>query len=146
MSTGGEAFVTATTEWTLPLWSGRLLVGVDGKTPVAASGEEVLVVAAGGRPLSPLWPVAALGEEVFGVAVGGEVSAAAAGKAAIKGGGSIDRDAARAGISQWRMTRWRPWLVVIGGWTWGRAAPRSRPPDRGDRPTEEADGGGEQAS
>ena len=48
MATGGEAFVAATTEWALPLWSGRLLVGVDGKIPVTASGEEALVVVAGG--------------------------------------------------------------------------------------------------
>ena len=48
VATGGEAFVASTTEWTLPLWSGRLLVGVDVKTPVAASGKEALVIAAGG--------------------------------------------------------------------------------------------------
>ena len=49
MAAGGEAFVTATTERALPQWSERLLAGVDKKTPVAASGEEVLVVAAGGE-------------------------------------------------------------------------------------------------
>ena len=68
---------------------------------------------------------AALGKEVFGVALGGEVSAVVTGKAA---------------------TMWRLRLVVIGGSTWGRAAPRSHPSDKGDEPTEKAHGGGKRAS
>ena len=104
----------ATTKWALPLWSGRLLAGVDGKTPVVASGEEALVVAASGE--ASFATVAGRGLWRGGVwrRRGRGGLSRGGGEGSHWGGGSINRDAARAGMSLRRMTTWRQWLAMNG--------------------------------
>ena len=121
MAEGGEAFVAATTEWALPLWSERLLAGVDKKILIAASDEEVLVVAAGGEASFATVADRGLGRGGVRRSRGRGGLSRGSGEGSREGGGSIDRDAARAGMSLRRMTRWCLRLAVTGGPVWGRA-------------------------
>ena len=102
---GGEAFAAATTEWALPLWSERLLVGVDKKTSVAASGEEVSVVAAGGEASFTTVISRGLGQGGVRHSRGWGGLSRGSGEGSRGGGESIDRDAAREGMSLRRMGR-----------------------------------------